>query len=74
MDIGTGTRAPAALLAVFVAFLLSGVGSTMLGPLLPLLGRRLELGDGDAGAMFTALFGGAAVGAVACGWVLEHWG
>lgn len=74
MDFGTGTRGQAALLPVFAAFLLSGVGSTMLGPLLPLLGRRLDLGDGGAGAMFTALFGGAAVGAVGCGWVLEHWG
>lgn len=74
MDIGTETRRPPVPLPVFIAFLLSGVGSTMLGPLLPLLGRRLELGDGGAGAMFTALFGGAAVGAVACGWVLEHWG
>jgi fucose permease len=62
------------MLPVFVAFLLSGVGSTMLGPLLPLLGKRLELGDGGSGAMITALFGGAAVGAVACGRVLEHWG
>lgn len=62
------------MLPVFIAFLLSGVGSTMLGPLLPLLGQRLELDDGGAGALFTALFGGAAVGAIGTGWVLEHWG
>jgi fucose permease len=62
------------MLPVFIAFLLSGVGSTMLGPLLPLLGRRLELGDGGAGALFMALFGGAAVGSIGCGRVLEHWG
>lgn len=62
------------MLPVFIAFLLSGVSSTMLGPLLPLLGRRLELGDGGSGAMITALFGGAAVGAIACGRVLERWG
>lgn len=59
---------------VFAAFLLSGAGSTMLGPLLPLLGKRLDLGDGGAGALFMAQFGGAAAGAIICGRLLEHWG
>jgi fucose permease len=69
-----GAGPSAGLWPVYAAFLLSGTGSTLLGPLLPLFGVRLALGDGGAGALFMAQFGGAAVGAIACGWLLEHWG
>ncbi len=59
---------------IFSAFFLSGVAGTILGPLLPALSARLQLGDGGSGALFTAQFGGAAVGALVCGTLLARWG
>lgn len=59
---------------IFCAFFLSGVAGTILGPLLPALSARLQLGDGGSGALFTAQFGGAAFGALICGTLLARWG
>lgn len=59
---------------IFSAFFLSGVAGTILGPLLPALSARLQLGDGGSGALFTAQFGGAAAGALVCGTLLARWG
>ncbi|HXZ80426.1 MAG TPA: MFS transporter [Terriglobales bacterium] len=44
------------LLAVHFAFALTGVVTTMLGPILPLLSARWSLSDRQAGHLFTAQF------------------
>ncbi len=66
--------AKAVLGPLFTAFFLSGIAGTILGPLLPALAVRLQLGDGGAGALFMAQFGGAAAGALICGPLLARFG
>jgi fucose permease len=67
-------RTKAVLGTLFLAFFMSGVAGTILGPLLPALAGRLQLGDGGAGALFMAQFGGAAAGALICGTLLARFG
>lgn len=68
------SRTKAVLGPLFTAFFLSGVAGTILGPLLPALAGRLQLGDGGSGALFMAQFGGAAAGALICGQLLARFG
>jgi len=67
-------RTKAVLGPLFIAFFLSGIAGTILGPLLPALAVRLQLGDGGSGALFMAQFGGAAAGALICGPLLARFG
>jgi FHS family glucose/mannose:H+ symporter-like MFS transporter len=48
-------------------FALTGVGTVMLGVLLPMLSRRWSLSDGAAGLLFFLQFAGSALGAVLTG-------
>ncbi len=56
------------------SFFLTGVVTTMLGPLLPELIRRWTLSDGQAGALFLAQSGGSLAGILASGRLIRRWG
>ncbi len=52
------------------AFFLTGIVTTMLGPLLPELIRDWSLSDGQAGALFLSQQSGSLLGTLGSGWVL----
>jgi MFS transporter, FHS family, glucose/mannose:H+ symporter len=55
-------------------FLLVGVVSTLLGPILPMLAARWRLDDAEAGSLFIAQFTGAMIGSALSGPMTERWG
>jgi MFS transporter, FHS family, glucose/mannose:H+ symporter len=55
-------------------FVLTGIVTTLLGPLLPLLAARWSISDGQAGLLFSAQFGGALVGVLSSGPLLTRRG
>lgn len=61
--------APPALLAAFV---LAGIATTLLGPLLPWLGARWGLGSARLGGFFLAQFLASMLGVVVSGWLLPR--
>lgn len=63
-------RAPAhtpPLWALHILFLMTGTGTTMLGPILPLLMRTWQIHDSQAGALLAAQFIGAFAGGMSVG-------
>src|SRR5260221_3623499 len=50
------------VLYAYITFVVIGVMTTMLGPLLPLLAKQWDLQPATAGALFSWQFGGATVG------------
>jgi len=64
-------RASAGTLLVHAAFVLTGVMTTLLGPMLPIFSARWTLSDSQAGYLFTAQFASSILG-VALSSVLVH--
>ena len=63
MNLSDGKTLPSAVL--YVAFILTGIVNTMLGPLLPTLSRQWGLTDNQSGQLFTAQFLAAILGVLA---------
>lgn len=59
---------------VHAAFVITGVVTTMLGPMLPLLSARWGLNDLDAGYFFTAQFVSSLITAAASGILISRFG
>jgi MFS transporter, FHS family, glucose/mannose:H+ symporter len=59
---------------VHLAFVLTGVVTTFLGPLLPALSTRWQLSDARAGYFFTAQFFGSIAGVILSGFLLPRRG
>jgi MFS transporter, FHS family, glucose/mannose:H+ symporter len=57
-----------------VAFVLTGVATTILGPMTPLLQARWRIGDAEAGLLFTAQFFTSVWGAAAVGPLARRFG
>ena len=62
---------PSAALMHF-AFVLTGLGTAMLGPLLPLLSRHWQLRDEQSGLLLMAQFCGSFLGGVSVSWRLRR--
>jgi MFS transporter, FHS family, glucose/mannose:H+ symporter len=62
-DIHSWERNKEFVLLLHGGFLLIGVVTTLLGPILPLLAAKWSLDDAELGLLFTAQFGGAIIGA-----------
>jgi FHS family glucose/mannose:H+ symporter-like MFS transporter len=62
------------LLVIHLGFALTGVVTTMLGPILPLLSTRWALNDGQAGRLFTVQFASSVAGSLIASRVLAKWG
>lgn len=60
--------------ALYGGFLLSGVVTTLLGPILPALASRWSLGDAQSGTLFMAQFLGNTLGATGSGALIARWG
>lgn len=60
--------------AIFGAFVVSGVVTTLLGPILPILISRWTLTDEQAGAFFFCQFGTSMAGVVSVGALIPRWG
>ncbi len=59
---------------IYSGVFLTGMLTTLLGPLLPVLSARWSLADAQAGYLFTALFAGSMAGAVISGLLLPRRG
>jgi MFS transporter, FHS family, glucose/mannose:H+ symporter len=60
--------------AVHVGFVLIGIATTMLAPLLPPLAARWGLADAQAGALFAAQFGGSVASTLLSGYMVARLG
>jgi MFS transporter, FHS family, glucose/mannose:H+ symporter len=67
-------RSRAATIAVFAGFVVAGVVTTILGPLLPFLIARWSLTDARAGLFFTVQFTTNMVGLASLSFLLPRWG
>lgn len=56
------------------AFLLTGIGTVFIGQVLPLLARRLDLNDAEAGRFFIAQFSGSLFGVFAYNSLIKKFG
>ena len=61
-------------MVIYSGVFLTGMLTTLLGPLLPVLSARWSLADAQAGYLFTALFAGSMAGAVLTGLLLPRRG
>ena len=61
----------ATLVLIHVAFVLAGVMTTLLGPMLPLLAMQWSLNDTQAGSLFTAQFTGSMLGVALSGLLVQ---
>src|SRR5258707_13740946 len=64
-------RSNPAPLVIHAAFVLTGVMTTLLGPMLPVLSSRWLLNDAQAGSLFTAQFSGSMLGVALSGFVVQ---
>lgn len=55
-------------------FILTGVVTTLLGPMIPILSAKWGIGDGKSGYLFTAQFLGALSATLATGWLFARLG
>ena len=62
-DVHSWERNKEFVLLLHGGFLLIGVVTTLLGPILPMLAAQWSLDDAELGLLFTAQFGGAIIGA-----------
>ncbi|HEX4020938.1 MAG TPA: MFS transporter [Acidobacteriaceae bacterium] len=62
-----GLSKKSGLLLLNIAFVFIGIGTTILGPILPALSHRWSMSDAHAGSLFTAQFLGSALGGLLAG-------
>ena len=62
------------LIIIHVGFALTGVVTTMLGPILPILSANWSLNDAQTGRLFTAQFVSSVTGSLIASRVLARWG
>ena len=67
-------RSQATTHLIHLAFVLIGVVTTLLDPMLPVLSNRWSLNDAQAGYLFTAQFIGSTLGVLLSGLAVHHWG
>jgi len=65
--LASAPRTSPPLWALHILFLMTGTGTTFLGPILPLLSRTWHLHDAQAGVLLAAQFLGAFVGGISVG-------
>src|SRR5258708_4258662 len=62
------------LILLFAGFVLSGIATTIIGPMLPIFIRRWSLDDGQAGLFSTIQFLAALGGTLASSAIATWWG
>src|SRR6266853_1137521 len=67
-------RASSGTLLVHAAFVLTGVMTTLLGPMLPIFSVRWMLSDSQAGYLFTAQFASSILGVALSGVLVPRFG
>lgn len=74
--IGRSARrsSPGAAIAVYGGFVLTGVVTTLLGPVLPTLSAQWSLTDAQAGRLFTAQFASSILGVAFTSWLVPKCG
>lgn len=70
--VGREARPAPSVAVMHFAFILTGLGTAMLGPLLPLLTRQWGLRDDQSGLLLMAQFCGAFLGGVSVSWRLRR--
>ncbi|HTS10995.1 MAG TPA: MFS transporter [Candidatus Limnocylindrales bacterium] len=68
------SRKRSAAVAIFGAFIVAGVVTTLLGPILPVLISRWSLSDERAGLFFTFQFGTSMAGVASVSLLISRWG
>src|SRR5258708_25287625 len=69
-----GQRHRKLLILLFAGFVLSGIATTIVGPMLPIFIRRWSLDDGQAGLFSTIQFLAALAGTLASSAIAAWWG
>src|SRR5205823_9428650 len=67
-------RAPSGTMLVHAAFVLTGVMTTLLGPMLPVFSARWMLSDSQAGYLFTAQFASSILGVALSSVLVQRFG
>src|SRR5256886_13946106 len=67
-------RAPSGTMLVHAAFVLTGVMTTLLGPMLPVFSARWALSDSQAGYLFTAQFATSILGVAISSALIQRYG
>jgi len=67
-------RAPSGTMLVHAAFVLTGVMTTLLGPMLPVFSARWALSDSQAGYLFTAQFATSILGVAISSVLVQRYG
>jgi fucose permease len=57
-----------------VGFVVTGMATVLLGPILPTLQNNWKIGDAKAGLLFTAQFSSSTAGVLASSWLMRRWG
>jgi MFS transporter, FHS family, glucose/mannose:H+ symporter len=73
-ELGTAALSTSVRVLLHAGFVLTGIVTVLLGPLLPLLAARWLISDDQAGLLFTAQFAGALLGVLSSGALLERRG
>ncbi len=55
-------------------FVVTGMATVLLGPILPTLQNSWKIGDARAGLLFTAQFSSSTAGVLASSWLMRRWG
>jgi MFS transporter, FHS family, glucose/mannose:H+ symporter len=71
---GPDAEVKSRLLVIHLGFALTGVVTTLLGPILPLLSAQWALNDAQAGRLFTVQFASSVGGSLVASRVLSRWG
>src|ERR1022692_3852421 len=61
-----------AFVLLHAGFVVTGIVTTLIGPLLPVLISRWSLSDQRAGLFFTAQFCGSMAGVASIGWLIKR--
>src|SRR5271154_7373976 len=62
----------AASVVLHAGYIVAGIVTTLMGPILPILIGRWSLSDQRAGLFFTAQFCGSMVGVASLGWLIKR--
>lgn len=71
---GQAPRRHAGTMWLHAGFVVTGMVTVLLGPILPTLENTWKIGDARAGLLFTAQFTSSTAGVLASSWLMRRWG
>ncbi len=74
MTTQTESRTRPLIFIIHFAFLICGIGTVLVGQILPVLTKRLSLSDAEAGELFVAQYAGSICGTILFGFAAKRFG